>query len=195
MYRLSARRCLKTTQSGGRTYLQITKAYRDPETGKPRQRHIANLGRIDKLVEADLDSLIEGLLKVTGCPSLAERSRSTAEIKPLPSSARWAWRYLCGDADLLTSSPCAKPSPEWPSSASSPSTWRSWCASWWPTGCRIPAPSGLLEWVETVALPGVEQVQVTHSNLLLAIDFIAAHKEQLEQELTSTFLCAGAWGG
>ncbi len=70
---------LKTTQSGGRTYLQITESYRHPKTGKPRQRHIANLGRIDKLVEADLDSLIEGLLKVTGRPWLAQIEASAGE--------------------------------------------------------------------------------------------------------------------
>jgi transposase len=40
---------LKVTRSGSRTYLQIVHAYRDPETGRPKQRHIANLGRADQL--------------------------------------------------------------------------------------------------------------------------------------------------
>jgi len=68
---------------------QITESYRDPDTGKPRQRHIANLGRIDTLVEADLDSLIDGLLKVTGRPSLAERLRPAPGSRPLSSKGRW----------------------------------------------------------------------------------------------------------
>jgi len=53
------------------------------KTGKPRQRHIANLGRIDTLIEADLDSLIEGLLEVTGCPSLAQSEASAGEQAPI----------------------------------------------------------------------------------------------------------------
>ena len=59
------------------------------KTGKPRQRHIANLGRIDTLVEADLDSLIEGLLEVTGRLSLTERLRPAPGSRPLPSRERW----------------------------------------------------------------------------------------------------------
>ena len=47
---------------------------------------------------------------------------------------------------------------------------------------------GLLEWVERVALPGVEKAQVTHSNLLRATDVIMAHKEELE-----TGCCAFAY--
>jgi hypothetical protein len=54
---------LKVTRSGSRTYLQIVHAYRDPETGRPKQRRIANLGRADQLDEQDLDTLINGLLK------------------------------------------------------------------------------------------------------------------------------------
>ena len=41
-------------------------------------------------MNADLDRLIEGLLKVTDRPLLAERSRPTPEIKPPPLSAHLA---------------------------------------------------------------------------------------------------------
>ena len=63
---------LKVTRSGPRTYLQIVHAYRDPGTGRPEQRHIANLGRADQLDESDLDTLINGLLKFTNRTKLDE---------------------------------------------------------------------------------------------------------------------------
>ena len=78
---------LKITRSGPRTYLQIVQAYRDPETGRPKQRHIASLGRLDQLAEKDLDSLINGLLKVTNRPTLGELtngiSSETTQVRQL----------------------------------------------------------------------------------------------------------------
>ncbi len=45
-------------------YLQIVEAYRDPRSRTPKQRVIANLGRLDQLVATgQLDSLIEGLAR------------------------------------------------------------------------------------------------------------------------------------
>ncbi len=61
---------VKITRSGPRRYLQIVEAYRDPESGRPKQRHIANLGRLEHLTETDLDGIINGLLRATERPSL-----------------------------------------------------------------------------------------------------------------------------
>ena len=71
---------LKVTHSGPRSYLQIVHAYRDEETGRPKQRHIANLGRADQLGDNDLDTLINGLLKFTNRATLDElQSEVTSE--------------------------------------------------------------------------------------------------------------------
>ena len=51
---------IKLTRSGERTYAQLTEAYRD-EQGKPRQRIVATLGRVDEAggqVEAILGKLL-----------------------------------------------------------------------------------------------------------------------------------------
>ena len=61
---------VKVTRSGPRRYLQIVEAFRDPDSGRPKQRHIANLGRLEQLTETDLDGIINGLLRVTERPSL-----------------------------------------------------------------------------------------------------------------------------
>jgi len=45
-------------------YLQVVEAYRDPQSGKPKHRLIANLGRLDRLRDSgQLDALIVGLAR------------------------------------------------------------------------------------------------------------------------------------
>src|SRR6266849_4367048 len=55
---------IKVTTSGPRRYVQLVEAYRDDD-GRPKQRTVATLGRLDQL-NADLESVISGLLRVTG---------------------------------------------------------------------------------------------------------------------------------
>ncbi|CUH39848.1 hypothetical protein JSE7799_02576 [Jannaschia seosinensis] len=56
---------VRTTESGGRRYLQIVESYRN-EAGKPRLRVIANLGRVDGMKDGHLDALIRGLSRAAG---------------------------------------------------------------------------------------------------------------------------------
>ena len=55
---------VKVTHSGPRRYVQLVESYRDEE-GKVKQRTIATLGRLDQM-DGSLDSVIGGLMKVTG---------------------------------------------------------------------------------------------------------------------------------
>lgn len=56
--------CVKVTKSGLRKYVQLVEAYRD-ENGRPKQRTIAILGRLDKLGD-ELETVVEGLCRITG---------------------------------------------------------------------------------------------------------------------------------
>jgi hypothetical protein len=60
---------IKLTRSGDRTYAQLVESFRD-EQGKPRQRTVATLGRIDER-GGQLDSLLNGLLRAKGRPVAA----------------------------------------------------------------------------------------------------------------------------
>ena len=51
---------VRVSNSGGRQYLRLVQAYRDT-TGKVRQRHLAQLGRLDELDERTLQGLIDSL--------------------------------------------------------------------------------------------------------------------------------------
>lgn len=55
---------IKITSSGPRRYVQLVEAYRD-DSGAPKQRTVATLGRLDQL-SASLESVISGLLRVIG---------------------------------------------------------------------------------------------------------------------------------
>ncbi len=55
---------VKVTASGPRRYVQLVESYRD-EAGRVKKRTIATLGRADQ-ISGELDSVIDGLLKVTG---------------------------------------------------------------------------------------------------------------------------------
>ena len=57
---------VKVTSSGPRRYLQLVEAYRD-ENGKPKQRTVTTLGRLDQL-DGQLDQVIAGLSRVAGKP-------------------------------------------------------------------------------------------------------------------------------
>ena len=55
---------VKLTHSGSRSYVQLVEACRD-DAGRPKQRTVATLGRLDQL-NSELESVISGLLRVTG---------------------------------------------------------------------------------------------------------------------------------
>ena len=56
---------IKLTSSGPHRYVQLVEAYRDGTTGRPKQRTVATLGRLDQL-NTELKSVIAGLQRVTG---------------------------------------------------------------------------------------------------------------------------------
>jgi hypothetical protein len=58
---------IKPTQSGGRLYAQLVESFRD-ETGRPCQRTLATLGRVDQ-PGGKVDALLQGLLRAKGQPA------------------------------------------------------------------------------------------------------------------------------
>ena len=80
---------IKLTRSGGRCYVQLVESYRNEE-GKPRQRTVATVGRLDEAGGA-VDSLPNGLLRATGreAPS------------PAPSQVQFESALALGDVWAL----------------------------------------------------------------------------------------------
>lgn len=179
---------LKVTRSGPRTYLQIVQAYRDEETGRPKQRHIANLGRADQLGESDLDTLINGLLKFTNRVPLDQLHRDitseSATFRPaLQVGDIWAilgiWRQLKLGQTIARAVRRSRRQIDVEQLV------RVMVMN------RLSDPKsklGLLRWLELVYLPGVDRGSVQHQHLLRAMDVLLEHKQEIEDELIGTLL-------
>ena len=77
----------RITRSGGRAYLQLVESFRN-EAGQPRQRVIANLGRLDQLTDKDLDPLINGLLmRKVRAETQAKADAAAAEVEAITRNA------------------------------------------------------------------------------------------------------------
>ena len=179
---------LKVTRSGPRTYLQIVHAYRDPDTGRPKQRHIANLGRADQLADSDLDTLINGLLKFTNRASLDElHSGVSAEKTTFRPALQLGdvWAILSIWHQLKLAQTITKAVRKSRRQIDVEKLVRVMVMN------RLSDPQsklGLLRWLEQVYLPGVDQEGVHHQHLLRAMDDLLEHKEQIENELAGTLL-------
>ena len=78
--------------------MQLVESYRD-EAGKPRQRTIATVGRVDETGGA-VDSLLSGLLRATGRPA-ADPPGDTPEASPEGCGIRFDSSLAFGDVFAL----------------------------------------------------------------------------------------------
>ena len=154
---------VKIVTSGGRRYVKLCESFRD-DTGKSRQRVVANLGRLESLEAGGSSALINGLLRAAGKPTLEEGTGET-EFAPARS---------VGDTWLLTS------------------LWKELGLD--EAFCRIlrrkrsfdaehllrimvfnrlcdpESKLGVLRWLERAVVPDVDAAAVTHQQLLRTMD-------------------------
>jgi hypothetical protein len=167
---------IKVTRSGERRYVQLVEAYRDDD-GRPKQRTVATLGRLDQL-DSQVESVISGLLRVTGkepppapaVPSVSfESARDFGDVWALTE----LWNSLgfdrlrrifrrtrhAIDVEALIRVMVLN------------------------RLCDPDSKLGVLRWVENVALPGVMAESIDHQHLLRAMDALVEHRDEVEQVL------------
>lgn len=169
---------IKVTTSGPRRYVQLVEAYRD-DNGRPKQRTVATLGRLDQL-NSELESVISGLLRVTG--------KSLPAAPSMPSMTFEAARDY-GDVWALTEL--------WNSlgfdrlrqlfrrtrhTIDVEALIRVMVLN---RLCDPDSKVGVLRWVETVTLPGIMAETIEHQHLLRAMDAMVEHQEEIDQVLAS----------
>ena len=176
---------IKLTHSGPRSYVQLVEAYRD-DAGRPKQRTVATLGRLDQLT-TELDSVISGLLRVTG---------KAAPAAAAPPAISFESARAFGDVWALTE------------------LWNSLGFDglrrvFRRTRHRIDVEAllrvmvlnrlcdpesklGVLRWAQTVSLPGSfdppadeESVSLSHQHLLRAMDALVDQREAVDAVLAS----------
>lgn len=169
---------VKLTHSGSRSYVQLVEAYRD-DAGRPKQRTVATLGRLDQL-SSELESVISGLLRVTGksVPVAAAAPRLSFE------SARdfgdvWAltelWNSLGFDGLRRVFRPTRH-------AIDVEALIRVMVLN---RLCDPESKLGVLRWVQTVTLPGKMAESIDHQHLLRAMDALVEHQDKVDAVLAS----------
>ena len=164
---------LKITRSGTRQYLQLVEAFRD-EAGKARHRTLVTLGRLDQLTDS-LDSVISGLLKVTGRPNFLDAALPAVEFESARALGNvWAlnelWESL-GFGELRRVFRKTRHSIDVEALIRVMAFNRL---------CDPESKLGVLRWLDTVAMPGVEVEAITHQHLLRSMDALVDHQADVD---------------
>ena len=162
---------VKLTRSGSRRYVQLVESYRD-EAGRPRQRTIATVGRLDK-AGGGVDSLLNGLLRATGRAAV-DTSSDTPEASTVGSGIRFDSSLAFGDVFALDRlwhelgfdeiAGLLRPARL---SFDAEALVRAMVFN---RLCDATSKLGLLRWLQTAWLPGVDPAEVTHQRLLRTMD-------------------------
>lgn len=167
---------IKVTQSGNRRYAQLVESFRNAE-GKPRQRTVCTLGRLE--AGGEVDTLIASLQRARGlapAPSALDGLRFTDSRH---AGDIWAlselWRSL-GFDDLATA---------WRRSKTEVDVLACLRLMVFNRLCDPGSKLGVLRWLETVALPAGSGVVSEHQHLLRAMDVIDAHSDKLTTRLAT----------
>ena len=171
---------VKVTTSGPRRYVQLVESYRD-DAGRVKKRTVATLGRLDQLT-GELDSVIDGLLKVTGREPVIAPSETTpvgATTGVSFESARafgnvWTlteiWKEL-GFCDLRRVFRRTRHTIDVEALIRIMVLNRL---------CDPDSKLGVLRWLQTVALPDIDMKALTHQHLLRSMDALMDKQEAVD---------------
>ena len=163
---------IKLTRSGPRTYAQLVESFRD-EHGKPRQRTVATLGRIDE-AGGQVDALLNGLLRAKGRPAADGAAPQVRFESALALGDVWAlhelWRELGFDA-LAGVFRRARFSTAVESAVR---------VMVFNRLCDPESKLGVLRWLQTVSMPDIDVATLSHQQLLRSMDALMDHQAAVD---------------
>ena len=165
---------LKFTQSKGRRYVQLVEAFRD-ETGHPRQRTVATLGRLDE-DGGTIDAMLSRLAQAKGrkLDGAAGAAPQVQFESALALGDVWAldqlWREL-GFTQLDAVFRRAR------FTAPVESAVRAMVFN---RLCDADSKLGVLRWLKTVSMPGLNADDLTHQQLLRAMDALMDQRDAVD---------------
>ena len=164
---------IKLTRAGGHSYAQLVESFRN-EQGKPRQRTVATIGRVDDSGGA-VDSLLNSLLRATGRQPLGVDVTPQVQFESaLALGDVWAldqlWRELGFDALAGVFRKARYTTP----------VEHALRAMVFNRLCDPESKLGVLRWLETVSLPGVDTATMTHQHLLRSMDALMTHQDAVD---------------
>ena len=167
---------VKITTSGPRRYVKLVEAYRDTG-GVSRQRVIATLGRIEAVRAGEADSLVNGLLRAAGKPSLEDGTGDVSFAPALSIGDTWLltalWQEL-GFADAFRR--VLRNRRQFDAE-------RLLRVMVFNRLCDPESKLGILRWLEGTRVPEVATESVTHQHLLRTMDTLAEGAEKMDSAL------------
>ena len=159
---------IKVTRTGGRSYAQLVESFRD-EQGRPRQRTLATLGRIDE-IGGQVDALLTGLLRAKGRPAGLASPPQVQFESALALGDVWAlyqlWLALGFDRLHAVFRRARYTTP----------VEQAIRVMVFNRLCDADSKLGALRWLQTVALPDVDARDITHQHLLRSMDALMDHQ-------------------
>lgn len=167
---------IKVTQSGNRRYAQLVESFRNEE-GKPRQRTVCTLGRLE--AGGEVDTLIASLQRARGIAPGTSALDGLSFTDSRHAGDIWAlselWRSL-GFDDLATA---------WRRSKTEVDVLSCLRLMVFNRLCDPGSKLGVLRWLETVALPAGSGVVSEHQHLLRAMDVLDEYSDKLGARLAT----------
>jgi transposase len=163
---------IKLTRSGGHSYLQLVESFRN-EQGKPRQRTVATIGRLDES-GGSVDALLGGLLRAKGLPAATAQPPQVEFESALALGDVWAldqlWRELGFDtlAGVFRKARYTTP------------VEHALRVMVFNRLCDPESKLGVLRWLETVSIPEVDAQGLTHQQLLRSMDALMDHQPAVD---------------
>jgi transposase len=167
---------VKVTTSGPRRYVQLIESFRDDD-GRVKKRTVATLGRADRL-SGELDSVIDGLLKVAGREPAKQVPAISASCLTFESARAlgnvWTlteiWKEL-GFSDLRRVFRRTRHAIDVEALIRIMVLNRL---------CDPDSKLGVLRWLQTVAIPDIEVKAVTHQQLLRSMDALMDNQDAVD---------------
>ena len=167
---------IKVTQSGSRRYAQLVESFRNDE-GKPRQRTVCTLGRLEP--GGEVDTLIAALQRARGITPSTSVLDGLRFTDTRHAGDIWAlselWRSL-GFNDLSTA---------WRHSKTEVDVLHCLRLMVFNRLCDPGSKLGVLRWLQTTALPAGSGTCPSHQHLLRAMDVLDAHSDKLGNKLAT----------
>lgn len=167
----------KLTKSGGHTYVQLVESFRD-ENGRPRQRTVSTLGRLDE-AGGQVDALLKGLLRAKGMPASMAEPPQLAFESALTLGDVWAldqlWKELGFNALAGVFRKARYTTP----------VEHAIRVMVFNRLCNADSKLGVLRWLQTVSMPQVDTAALTHQHLLRSLDALMDHQEAVDDVVAS----------
>ena len=164
---------LKVSSSGGHRYVRLMESFRN-EDGQPRQRTVATLGRVDE-PGGPLEALLDGLMRVKGERAGSADSSQVRFESALALGDVWAldalWRELGFDRLAVV----------FRRARFTTAVEHAIRVMVFNRLCDPESKLGVLRWLQTVSMPGIDVDQLSHQQLLRSMDALMDRQQAVDE--------------